>query len=81
MRRFPGRLVAILYELARAYAGIWYFCLPATQALMQQAIVELNPPTIHQKFSVVPLRLEGQRVRRPTVSAGPPLPVRPAEAE
>jgi hypothetical protein len=68
----PQRLPAILYELARTYAGIWYFCTPATQALIQRAIAELNPPTIRQKFSLVPLRLEGQRARRPTVSPAPP---------
>ncbi|HLV98231.1 MAG TPA: hypothetical protein VKT82_06085 [Ktedonobacterales bacterium] len=78
--KVPARLAAILYELARSYAGIWYFCSPKTQALMQRAIAELNPPAIRQKFSVVPLRLEGQRVRRSTVSTTPPPPERPDEA-
>jgi hypothetical protein len=53
--KVSGRLAAILYELARWYAGIWYFCPPATQGVMQRAIGELNPPTIRQKFSLVPL--------------------------
>ncbi len=66
--KVSGRLTAILYELARTYAGIWYFCAPATQALMQRAIAELNPSAVRQKFSIVPLRLEGQPSRRPTVS-------------
>src|SRR5262249_13730156 len=56
--KVSGRLAAILYELARTYTGIWYFCSPATQALLQRAIAQLNPPAIRQKFSVVPLRLE-----------------------
>ena len=33
-----ARLAAILYELARTYAGIWYFCSPATRGIMQRAI-------------------------------------------
>jgi hypothetical protein len=78
--KVSGRLAAILYELARTYAGIWYFCSPATQALMQRSIAELNPPALRQKFSVVPLRLEGQRARRPTVSPAPPPLERPDEA-
>ena len=31
-------LQAILYELVRTYAGVWYFCPPATQGMMQRAI-------------------------------------------
>lgn len=73
----PQRLPAILYGLARRYDGIWYFCPPTTQEGMQRAIAELNPPAIRQKFSIVPLRLEGQRSRRPTVSPAPPPPERP----
>ncbi|HLW00046.1 MAG TPA: hypothetical protein VKT82_15360 [Ktedonobacterales bacterium] len=59
----PQRLPAILYGLARRYDGVWYFCSPTTQGQLQRAIAELNPPTIRQKFSLVPLSLQPQRVR------------------
>ncbi len=32
------RLAAILYELARSYAGIWYFCPKARQEPRKRAI-------------------------------------------
>jgi hypothetical protein len=64
--KVSGRLAAILYELARTYMGIWYFCSPATQALMQRAVAALNPPALRQKFAIVPLRLEGSRRTTPT---------------
>lgn len=70
--KYAKRLPSILYGLARTYNGIWYFCSPATQGELQRAIAELNPPALRQKFSVVPLRLLGQRARRPTVSPAPP---------
>lgn len=78
--KVSGRLAAILYGLARSYAGIWYFCPPTTQGVLERAIAELNPPAIRQKFSIVPLRLEGKRSRLPTVSPAPPPPERPDEA-
>jgi hypothetical protein len=68
------RQPAILYQLARSYDRIWYFCPPAQEALIAKTIAELNPPAIRQKFSIVPLRLEGQRARRPAVSPAPPAP-------
>lgn len=53
-----ARLPAILYGLARRYDSIWYFCSQVTQGELQRTLAELNPPSIRQKFSVVPLRLE-----------------------
>ena len=50
----PQWLRAILYELARRYDGIWYFCPPAMQEPMRQAFAPLDP-TVRRKFSLVPL--------------------------
>lgn len=72
------RQPTILYGLARSYSGIWYFCSPSTQVLIQRAIAELSPPALRQKFTVIPLHLEGEPVRRPTVSPTPPPPARQA---
>src|SRR5262249_16855058 len=48
------RLTTIFYELARKYAGIWYFCPPAMQKPLEQALAQLDP-AVQRKFSLVPL--------------------------
>lgn len=70
------RLAAILYELARTYAGIWYFCPQATYALIERAIVQLNPPAVRRKFLLVALPTEGTRNTRRTTPHPPPPPGR-----
>ena len=50
----PRPLQAILYELARRYDGIWYFCPKAAQGAMQRAVAQLDP-AVRRKFSLVPL--------------------------
>lgn len=52
--KVPGRLAAILYELARTYDGVWYFCPPATLGLMQRAVAQLDA-TVRPKFSLGPI--------------------------
>lgn len=51
------RLRTIFYELARTYAGIWYFCPPAIQKPLEQALAQLDP-AVRRKFSLVRLLLE-----------------------
>ena len=46
------RLRAIFYELARKYAGIWYFCSPAIKKPLEQALAQLAP-AVRRKFSLV----------------------------
>jgi hypothetical protein len=50
----PRPLQAILYELARRYDAIWYFCPRATQGAMQRAVAQLNEP-VRKKFSLIDL--------------------------
>jgi len=79
--KVSGRLAAILYELARTYAGTWYFCPPATKGLVQRAIEQLNPPAVRQKFLLVALSTEGDRNTRRTTPHPPPPPGREAAGE
>jgi hypothetical protein len=70
--KVSGRLAAILYELARSYTGIWYFCPNVTKGLVQRAIGQLNPPAVRQKFLLVTLVSEGDRNTRRTTPHPPP---------
>lgn len=58
----PMPLQAILYELARTYAGIWYFCPKATRGAMQRAVAQLSDP-VRKKFALVELPEDGERDR------------------
>jgi hypothetical protein len=70
------RQPAILYQLARRYDAIWYFCAPATQRLMERALADLNPPAIRAKFSLVALLEDEERNRRANGTPHPPPPAK-----
>ena len=67
----PQRLPAILYGLARTYAGVWYFCPTPLLEPMQRALAQLDP-AVRRKFSLVELPQE--RTNAAGQPATPPLP-------
>ena len=63
-----GRLTAILYELARTYTGIWYFCSLATKGVLQRALAQLSEPA-RKKFSVIELSYGWEDRKRKEVAS------------